>query len=207
MSLLIGDEARRLVESFEADHGVASGRRDEVDLLDREFLIGRRLLPGTAALVVVLLGGFFLTVVATPGAGSALRWTAAVVGIVLVAGGGWLGLRVIRTGRRLLGAYLAWAAAGPGASPFTIPARLFSGPGILRSALAAVALLGAVFGWSFLFLGLAAGDPGGLGDGREAMAVLGTVSGLAFSVTTWSLFVGEIRSGLGHSGRVIRSRG
>lgn len=207
MSLLIGDEARRLVESFEADQVAPTGRRDEIDLLDREFLIGRRLLPGAAALVVVLLGAFSLTVAAMPDSGLALRSISLVVGTLLVAAGGWLGSRVIGMGRRLLRTYLACAGAGPSASPFTIPARLFSGPGIIRSALAALGFLGAVFGWAFLFLGLAAGDPGGLGDGREAMAVLGAVSGLAFSVTTWALFVGEIRSGLAHSGRVIRSRG
>lgn len=208
MSFLISDDARRLVDAFEADHdGAVTGRRDETELLDREFLLGRRLLPGSGALAVVLVGALSLTVAATPGAGAGLALVAAVLGVLLVAVGGWLGVLVLRTGGRLLRAHQAWAGADTGrVSPFSIPSRLFSGPGLVRSALAALALLAAVFAWSFVYLGLAPGDPAGLGEGREAMAVLGAVSGTAFSVTTWGLLVGEIRAGLAHSGRVVRSR-
>jgi hypothetical protein len=209
LSVLLSNPARELLDAFASDpERPLRGHRAEIELLDRELVLGRRLLVGGASLLVVLLGALALTVAATPDVGPAAAMLSGLLGLALVVAGAVVGHRVVRTGRRLLRAYLAWTAADTAdVSPFSIPARLLSGPGIARSALAAFALLAAVFAWAFVYLGLAPGDPGELGDGREAMAVLGLVSGTAFSVAAWCLLAGEIRAGLGHSGRVVRSRG
>lgn len=208
MSLLLGGSARGLLEAWESDPDRAlRGSRREIEELDRELMLGRRILMGAVAIAVLLVGALALTIAVSPGIGTGLALAAGAVGLVLVVAGGFLGVQVVRTGQRLLRAYLAWSNADTGdVSPLSIPARLLSGPGIARSALAACALLAAIFAWSFVYTGLAPGDPAGYGEGREAMAVLGLVSGVAFSVAAWTLLVGEIRSGLGHSGRVVRSR-
>lgn len=208
MSLLVGGSAQALLEAWvrDPDRPLRGSRRDREEL-DRELILGRRLLVGAAAIAVLLAGALALTVAVSPGVDPGVVLVAGAPGVVLVVAGAFLGVRVVRTGQRLLRTYLAWIDADPAdGSPFSIPARLLSGRGLARSALAACALIGAVFAWSLVYTGLAPGDPAGYGEGREAMAVLGLVAGVAFSVATWTLLAGEIRAGLAHSGRVMRSR-
>lgn len=206
MPLLMSTRAEELAAAAENRPAGSVQSGEALEVLDREVLVGRRFLPGTLAVLMLLVAGLMLTLVVDPTSDGDLVLFGAAVGLPLLAAGTWLGLRVVRAGRRLLAAYFMWAEADPSAvSPATIYTRLLSGRGLVRSALAAMAFLGAAFAWTTTYAELFPGDTG-RPFGESSMAVFSLVAAVTFTVACWSLVAGELRSGQVHARRVIRSR-
>ncbi len=210
MSPLISDEALRLVDAAESpDPTSRAGHRQAVEELEREIGSVRHLGSGLLAVVLVVSGGLFAAVAAESlGDDAALVVLGTALAVVLIVPGSLLGLAVVRTGERIVRAHATWTADDPFGSPDpgSIVQRLLSGRSTLRSALTAVALIAALFAWSFVGLGIAPSDPLDAGSSRVTLAVVGLVWAVAFSASTYYLLMGEIRMGRAHAGAVIRGR-
>jgi hypothetical protein len=115
---------------------------------------------------------------------------------------------VVRAGERVRRAYAVWVADEAFGSPGrgSMAARLFSGRNIVRSALAAFALIAATFAWAFFGLAVAPSDPVDVGDSRVAIATMCLIWAAAFTASAYYLVAGELRMGWAHSRAVIRGR-
>ena len=208
MSLLIADEAMTLIEAAESadsaqrfDHHRAAAR------LDDEFGSLRRFALGLVSLVGIVMSGFSLGLgVESLGDDGALAALTLAIGLVVGVPSVVLGLAVVRAGDRVRRAYTVWVADDAFGSPSrgSMVERLFAGRNIVRSSLAAFALIAAFFAWSFFGLALAPSDPVGVADIRLAFATMSLIWGVAFSASAYCLISGEIRMGWTHSQSVIR---
>ncbi|WP_127479775.1 hypothetical protein [Nocardioides pantholopis] len=188
---LISDESRRLLDPV----GTQATSTAELDLLRREVNSPRRLLAGTGAVVLGLIGVLPAGFTASEAAEG--RWSgaalAALLTLVVVVHAAWLGFRVVTAGRRVVDGYVARSRHAAYARPGGLVALSLSGPMILRSALAAAGIIGACFAGSLLYLGLSDPDTGAEG------AVMGLVLLVVSAVPTWCLVSGEVR--------VVRAQG
>ena len=208
MSLLIADEAMPLIEAAEAaDSAQRFHHHRAAARLDEEFGSLRRFALGIVSLVGIVVGGFGLGLgVESLGDDGALAAFTLAIGVVVGVPSVLLGLAVVRAGDRVRRAYTVWVTDDAFGSPSrgSMVERLFSGRNIVRSALAAFALICAVFAWSFLGLALAPSDPIDLADVRLAFATMSLIWASAFSASSYCLIAGEMRMGWAHSQSVIR---
>lgn len=208
MSLLISDAAITLIEAAEsADPSERFHHRRAAACLDDEFGSLRRFALGFVGLVGIVLAGLVLGLgVESLGDDGAVAALTLAVGLVVGAPSVWLAMAVVRAGDRVRRAYGVWVADDAFGSPSrgSMVVRLFSGRNIVRSALAAFALIIAVFAWSCFGLALAPSDPVDVADLRLAFVTMSLVWGVAFSASAYYLVAGEIRMGWAHSQSVVR---
>jgi hypothetical protein len=205
---LISDEALALVVAAEsADPAERFSHRRAAARLDEEFGSLRRLGLAVVSLAAIVVGGMSLGIaVDSLGDDAGLVALCLVVSLVLAVPGAVLGTAIVRAGDRVRRAYAVWVADDAFGSPSrgAMVERLFSGRSILRSALTAFALIGAIFSWAFFGLSVAPSDPIEVDDLRPAMATMTLVWAAALTASTWFLFMGELRMGWAHSRSVIR---
>ncbi|KAA1372232.1 hypothetical protein [Aeromicrobium fastidiosum] len=204
MSLLISDEALALIEAAGSDPAERFHHRRAAARLDDEFGSPRRFGLGLGSLVGIVVAGFVLGLgVESIGDDGALALLGLAAGLAIGAPSVWLGIMVVRAGDRVRRAYARWVADDAFGSPGrgSMVTRLFSGRNIVRSALAAFALIVAVFAWSCFGLALAPSD---LADLRLAFATMSLIWAVAFTASAYFLVAGEVRMGWAHSQSVIR---
>lgn len=177
----------------------------QVDLLERELTSPRRLAGGLAAVVCGLAASVFLAVALFP-SDTGIRLVAVAAGGLLGAGAIALGAPVLRAGRGIVDAYVAWSDqdTGPPPPPRSMARRALSGAAMARSAATAVCLIGALFALTVLGLGLAPGDPLAIDDERAGIALLGAVGAAVLGVATGALLRADLRSSQAYGRRVGR---
>lgn len=119
----------------------------------------------------------------------------AMVGVALLAGAAALGTWAVVTGRRVARAFRACSAAAPATTPGGTLTFLLSGRELLRSAIAAAALLLLLFSLALVYLAVAPSDPADLGDSRTACLVIGLGWAVCAAVPTIAVGGGSVRSG------------
>lgn len=181
---LISTEARRLLDSPTEPLGEAELRR-----LRAEVTSPRRLLPGTAAVVLGILGGLAAGFAAAELEAGRTSGALAALGLALVVlvPAAVLAAAVIRAGRRVVTGYVERRAAAPPSGPDHL-VKAVLGPGlVLRSALAAAGTIATCFAASLV--GLAWSDP----SYDAAGVAMGTVWTATALLATSCLLSGELR--------------
>lgn len=197
-------EARPLLT---VDDHTAPGQA--LTVLESELNAPRRLLGGTVALLALLLAG--LAAAAAQAVTEVEGGTPAVLlfGLVAVALGGvaaWTGLSVIRGGRAVLAAYLAWSRRDSGLStgPAAVLRRGVAGPWLFRELLAGLSFIATMFAAVVLVLPLA--DVVEITDPVLISLTLGGPGVVGFGTATWCLLSTDLRAVWAHGLRVGRGR-
>jgi hypothetical protein len=208
--LLIAADAMTLIEAAESpDAGGRFHHGRAVARLDDELGSPRRFALGFVGLLGIVAGGMLVGLAADSfGDDDALAVVVLIVGLAIGVPGALLGLAVVRAGERVCRAYTVWVADDAFGSPVrgTMVERLFSGRSVVRSALAAFALIAAVFAWALLGLSVAPSGPVDVEGLRVAMVTMSLVWAVALTASTFYLVAGEVRTGWAHSQSVIRGR-
>ena len=206
MADLVSTTGRPWVAAAESGDAPSGQSQQALAALEHELVGGRRLLVGAAASAAWLGAG--LCFAGALGASADHHASVAVatvaLGATLLVLGAWAGLKVLHAGRRVQEAYRHWSSASADpVVPTALPHRQVVFRSHPRLLLGALCLVGAAFACLLVWLGIAPGDPGALGDGRGEVAALGLVAAIAFGVPAGCLIGGEVRAVRGLAGRMV----